>query len=274
MWLARVQVALRCSTSDASGSTSAPSCGYVVTWSPPTDNVLRIQCWSGPRNISTALMYSWRERPDTSVVDEPFYAHYLTLDDRGHPGTDKILASQVHDADDVIGNIVLGPCPTPVLYIKQMAHHLKGVDRSHLAHTENILLVRHPRDMLASLSVQLPHCELTDTGLVESVELLEAVLEQGGSPVVIQTQALLKDPAEVLGCVCERLGLVFDPTVLSWAAGSKPEDGVWAPYWYESVHASTGFGPSAPSTRSLPDHVKPVLERAMPLYERLAAYAL
>lgn len=220
-------------------------------------------------------MYSWRQRPDTTVLDEPFYAHYLTLDDRGHPGVDEILASQSHEGDEVIQNVVLGPCETPVLYIKQMAHHLNGIDRAHLAHTENILLVRDPRDMLASLAVQLPQCELTDTGLTESVELLDAVLEQGGAPVVIETQALLADPAEILRAVCERVGLVFDPAVLEWPAGPKPEDGAWAPHWYHNVHVSTEFAaPKKSARRPLPKHVKPVLDQAMPLYERLAEYAL
>lgn len=219
-------------------------------------------------------MYSWRQRRDTTVVDEPFYAHYLTIDDRGHPGVDEILASQSHDGDQVIKDVVLGPCPTPVLYVKQMAHHLKGIDRAHLAHTENILLVRHPRDMLASLAVQLPHCELADTGLTESVGLLDAVLEHGGSPVVIETQRLLQDPAGVLGQVCDRVGLEFDPAVLAWPAGPKPEDGAWAPYWYDNVHASTKFARHEPSKRPLPKPAKPVLEQALPLFERLAEYAL
>lgn len=219
-------------------------------------------------------MYSWRERADTTVYDEPFYAHYLTMDDRSHPGVAEILASQQHDAGDVIRDVILGPCSTPVFYIKQMAHHLKGVDRSHLAHTENILLVRHPRDMLASLSVQLPECGLADTGLTESVELLDAILAEGGNPIVIETQSLLQDPAGVLGQVCDRVGLQFDPAVLSWEAGPKPEDGVWAPYWYDNVHASTGFASYAPSTRPVPEQTRPVLAQAMPLYERLAEYAI
>lgn len=219
-------------------------------------------------------MYSWRQRADTTVYDEPLYAHYLTIDDRSHPGVPVILASQQQDANDVIRDVILGPCPTPVLYIKQMAHHLNGVDRTHLAHTENILLVRHPRDMLASLSVQLPQCELADTGLVESVELLEAILAAGGNPVVIETQALLKDPAGVLSAVCDRIGLAFDPAVLSWPAGPKPEDGAWAPHWYDNVHQSTAFAPYTASDRSVPDQTVSVLEQALPLYERLAAYAL
>ncbi len=219
-------------------------------------------------------MYSWRQRADTTVVDEPLYAHYLTIDDRSHPGVEDVLASQQRDADDVISDVILGPCPTPVLYIKQMAHHLKGIDRSHLAQTENILLVRHPREMLASLSVQLPGCDLSDTGLSETVELLEAILAEGGDPVVIETQSLLKDPAGVLALVCERVGLTFDPAVLSWPAGAKPEDGAWAPHWYDTVHKSTGFAPSSPSTREVPERTLPVLEQALPLYERLAPYAL
>ncbi|MEM7092652.1 MAG: sulfotransferase family protein [Actinomycetota bacterium] len=240
----------------------------------PDDGVLRIQCWSGPRNISTALMYSWRQRPDTTVYDEPFYAHYLTLDDRGHPGIDAVLASQATDPDEVIRSVILGPVDTPVFYIKQMAHHLKGVDRRHLAHTQNIILVRHPEAMLASLSVQLPDCELADTGLEESVRLLDAILAEGGTPIVIESNAVLSDPQGVLGQVCERLGIGFDPAVLAWPAGPKPEDGEWAPHWYDNVHRSTGFGPPAGPSREVPGRTRPVLEAAMPLYERLLPYAI
>ena len=234
----------------------------------------RIQCWSGPRNISTALMYSWRQRADTTVYDEPFYAHYLSLDDRDHPGAAEVLASQSTDADAVIRDVILGDVATPVFYIKQMAHHLKGVDRSHLGQTENIILVRHPRDMLASLSVQLPHCELSDTGLVESVELLDAILAEGGDPIVIDSQTLLKDPAGVLTSVCERLGLTFDEAMLTWPVGPKPQDGAWAPYWYDKVHTSTGFASPRPSTHPVPDRLGPILNDAIPLFERLNHYAV
>ena len=240
----------------------------------PDDGVVRIQCWSGPRNISTALMYSWRQRADTTVVDEPLYAHYLSHDDRGHPGVEEILASQSTDPDEVIRTVVLGRVETPVLYIKYLAHHLQGVDRTHLAHTENVLLVRHPEAMLASLSVQLPHCGLADTGLEQSVELLDAVLDQGGVPLVIDSQHVLADPPHVLGQVCDRLGLDFDPAVLTWPPGPKPEDGVWATHWYHSVHRSTGFGPPAPPTRPVPERTRPALDQAMPLYERLLQYAI
>lgn len=233
-----------------------------------------IQCWSGPRNISTALMYSWRERPDFTVLDEPFYAFNMTLDTRGHPGTDEVIASQSTDPIDVIENVIFGEHPTPHVYVKQMAHHLKGVDRAHLARCENLLLTRDPVQMLASLSVQLPGCTLADTGLTECVELLDAVLAQGGTPIVIDSQRLLADPAGVLGTVCASLGLAFDPAVLSWPAGPKPEDGVWAKHWYHSVHETTGFASRPPSNHPVPDRLGPILEAALPLYERLLEYAV
>ena len=138
---------------------------------------LRVQCWSGPRNVSTALMYSWRQRADTTVYDEPFYAHYLALTGRDHPAFDTVVTSQSTDAETVIRDVILGPCPTPVFFMKQMAHHLVGVPRPYLAETENILLTRDPADMLPSLSIQLPDCGLADTGLTEQVELLDAILQ-------------------------------------------------------------------------------------------------
>ncbi|MEO0492254.1 MAG: sulfotransferase family protein [Actinomycetota bacterium] len=233
-----------------------------------------IQCWSGPRNISTALMYSWRQRADVSVVDEPFYAFNMTLDTRGHPGADEVIASQSTDPDEVIEQVIFGEYPTPHLYVKQMAHHLVGVDRSHLAHTKNLLLTRDPREMLPSLSVQVPECTLADTGLTESVELLDAVLAEGGRPMVIDSQRLLADPAGVLGAVCAALGLEWDPAVLSWPAGPKPEDGVWAKHWYANVHRSTGFAERAPSNHPVPERLGPILDEAVPLYERLLEYAI
>ena len=170
--------------------------------------------------------------------------------------------------------MILGDCDTPVFFIKQMAHHLHGVPRGWLHKTENILLTRDPRDMLPSLSIQLPDCGLADTGLTEQVELLDAVLADGGSPVVIDSRLLLEDPAAVLGRVCARLGLDFDEAMLSWPAGPKPEDGVWAPAWYSSVHASTGFAPYQRSEHPTPARLEPVLAEAVPLYERLLEYAV
>lgn len=241
---------------------------------------LRIECWSGPRNISTAFMYAWAQRSDTTVVDEPLYAAYLARFDRGHPMTDRVLADQSHDPRHVVDEVILGPVDTPVVFHKQMAHHLRGVPSTVLtdvlARTANILLTRAPADMLRSLSVQLPDCDIDDTGLPEQVDLLDRILaESATDPIVIDSQALLRDPPAVLAAVCDRLGLGFDPAMLSWPAGPKPYDGVWAPAWYANVHASTGFGPPRQTVDDpLPDRLDAILEAAQPMYDRLAEFAI
>ncbi len=241
---------------------------------------LRIQCWSGPRNISTAFMYAWAQRADTTVYDEPIYAQYLARFDRGHPMTSEVLASQSHNIDEVINNIILGPCATPVLFIKQMAHHLRDTRTDFLAHTKNLLLVRDPLDMLRSLSQHMPQCTIDDTGLVEQVELLDAMVAQGQTPTVIDSQWVLRDPENALATLCSRLGIAFDPAMLTWPPGPKPYDGVWADVWYQRVHSSTGFTAHQPNINPLPDinplppHLEPVLKAAQPLYNRLMQHAL
>lgn len=235
---------------------------------------LRIQCWSGPRNVSTALMYSWAQRDDTTVVDEPLYAAYLTRFDRGHPMTEEVLASQSTDVAEVYRDVILGPCETPILFCKQMGHHLRGVDADVLSGTENVLLTRDPADMLRSLAEVVPTCDLDDTGLPEQVELLDAILDGGGTPVVVESKALLSDPPGVLARLCETVGCEFDPAMLTWPAGPKPYDGVWAREWYANVHASTGFARYRPRTGELPERLAPVLDAAIPLHARLTEYAV
>lgn len=236
---------------------------------------IRIECWSGPRNISTALMYSWAQREDTTVVDEPLYAAYLARFDREHPMTDQVLASQSQDPRAVIDEVILGPVATPIVFHKQMAHHLRDVPTGFLAETHNILLTRPPADMLRSLSVQLPDCVLDDTGLPEQVDLLERILAGGGEPIVIDSQVLLSDPPGILAGLCDRLGVAFDPAMLTWPAGPKPYDGVWAPAWYAHVHTSTGFGPPRPPNDDpLPDRLAAILATAQPLHDRLTEFAI
>ena len=223
-------------------------------------------------------MYSWAQRPDTTVVDEPLYAAYLARYDRGHPMTAEVLAAQSNDPDEVVRDVVFGECDTPVLFLKQMAHHLRGLDDELVAEllggTVNILLTRAPADMLASLSVQLPQCTLDDTGLPEQVELLEAALAAGGAPVVVDSAVLLSDPPAVLAELCERVGLAFDEAMLSWEAGPKPYDGAWAPAWYDNVHRTTGFGASRSHDNELSGRVLDVLAEAQPLYDRLAQFMI
>lgn len=236
--------------------------------------VTRISVWSGPRNVSTALMYSFHQRHDTTVVDEPLYAHYLVRSGVDHPGRAEVLAAQDSDGEAVIRDVVLGPVATQVLFLKNMAHHLGGLDWSFLTELTNVILTRHPAEMLPSLIQQVPHPDLEGTGLPVQVELLDYILDRGEDPLVIDSRLLLEDPAGMLASLCDRVGIPFDEAMLSWEAGPIPEDGVWAPYWYDSVHRSTGFSPYRPKRAEVPDRLRPLLAQALPLYERLVAYSL
>lgn len=234
---------------------------------------LRINCWSGPRNISTALMYSFRERLDTTVVDEPLYAHYLRVTDRNHPGRDQVLNAQNPDGEVVVRDVLLGEYNSDVVFFKQMAHHLVGLNEDSLVGFKNILLTRDPRDMLPSLAIQLPDATLADTGLANQVHLLNSILEHGEKPIVIDSSALLGNPESFLHSLCDRLDIKPDPSMLSWAAGPKPEDGVWAPFWYQNVHSSTGFDRGLSSRRTVPSNLVPVLDEAIGLFDRLIEFA-
>lgn len=235
---------------------------------------VRINLWSGPRNVSTAMMYSWRERTDTTVIDEPLYAHALRVTGREHPGRADILAAQDNSGPRVVEQVILGPYDTPVVFFKQMAKHLVELDRGFLADCHNVLLTRDPHDMLTSFQKQIPDTTLADTGFTELVEILDQTLAAGSEPIVIESQRLLADPASVLTKLCQRVGLHFDEAMLSWPAGPKPEDGVWAPHWYDAVHRSTGWAPWRKKDDTLLPHLEPVLVESNRLYEQLLPYAI
>lgn len=237
-------------------------------------SVLRICLWSGPRNVSTAVMYSFAQRDDTVVVDEPLYAHYLSVSGVDHPGRSEVLEALESDGESVVRDIVLGPCERPVLFIKQMAHHLAELDQIFLDKTVNVFLIRDPREVLASIVHQLPNPTLGDTGLAVQSRLVDQLEARAQNPVVLDSRELLLAPARVLTQLCERVGIEFDSTMLSWPAGARAEDGVWAPHWYANVHRSNGFQPYRPKTRPLLDRLEPVAEQCRPHYEFLYARAL
>ncbi len=234
----------------------------------------RICLWSGPRNVSTALMYAFGQRPDTRVVDEPLYAHYLRVSGARHPGRDEVLKGQDQEGERVVREVILGPCDRPVLFAKQMAHHLVDLDLSFLEQTINVFLIRDPSEMLRSLVHQIPEPRLADTGLATQSELLRILEEQGQDPPVLDARELLLNPPGILSRLCRRLGLPYDQGMLSWPAGPKPEDGVWAPYWYHQVHRSTEFRPYSPRSGSLPSALEPLLTQCRPHYEILYRRAL
>ena len=235
---------------------------------------VRINLWSGPRNVSTALMYSFAQRRDTTAVDEPLYGHYLRVSDAVHPGMDEVMADMNCDGEGIVRDLVLGRCATPVLFMKQMAHHLVALDRSFLAQTVNVLLIRDPVQMLPSLAKNLSLPTLRDTGLAIQSELYQQLLDLGQQPPVLDSKQLLLDPPGVLRQLCLQLGIPFDDQMLQWPAGARPEDGIWAKYWYKSVHQSTGFEPYRTKTEPFPPKLLPLLAACRPHYEKLAAVAI
>lgn len=223
-------------------------------------------------------MYSWRERADTTVVDEPFYAHYLAHTELPHPGRDDVIASQPSDAREVLDSL-LAREDRPVLVAKQMAHHLRGLSTEVRAglHRDfrQVLLIREPALVVRSYAHQVAAPTLDDLGYLELVELLDAALDAGRDPIVVDSADLLADPPGVIAALCERLGLAMDRSMLSWPAGPKPEDGIWAPHWYAGVHASTGFAPPRPAPAdALPPHLAAIADEARPLHDHLRAHRL
>jgi Sulfotransferase domain len=239
---------------------------------------LRLNLWSGPRNVSTALMYAFAQRPDTRVVDEPLYAHYLRVSGADHPGRDEVLRAQEQDGAHVIRDQLLGPADRPVVFFKQMTHHLVELDDRLLTElfrsSVNVLLIRDPREMLPSLTVQLPQAGLRDTGYAAAVELYEGLRALGQDPPVLEAEPLLRNPRGVLTELCRRIGIAFDERMLSWNPGPRPEDGVWAPHWYHNVHRSSSFEPYRPKREPLPARLEPLLAQCQPHYERLSRLAI
>jgi hypothetical protein len=205
--------------------------------------------WSGPRNISTAMMRSWASRGDTAVVDEPLYAHYLAETGLDHPGREAVLAA--HDADwRRVSDALLGPVPggLPIHYQKHMSHHLlPSVGRDWLDDPSFVhaFLVRDPAAMVVSLARALGRVPaVEETGLPQQIELFERVADATGrTPPVLDSDEVLRDPGGLLAALCRRVGVPWTERMLRWAPGPRPEDGAWAPHWYASVEASTGFGP-------------------------------
>ena len=236
---------------------------------------LRINCWSGPRNVSTALMRSFSQRADTRVVDEPLYGHYLAATGAPHPGREELLQVLETDPSTIIDEVILGPSEQPVLFLKQMVHHLTpDLDLGFLDRCTNVLLIRDPAEVIASLVNQLPEPTMRDVGMERQVELFRDLRKRGQEPPVVDAGQLLLDPERVLRQLCERVGLAWDAAMLSWPPGPRPEDGVWARYWYDNVQRSTGFAKHSPKTVEVPDHCRLLLSECRVHYEELNAAAI
>jgi hypothetical protein len=239
----------------------------------------RIAMWSGPRNISTAMMRAFGNRPDTVAVDEPFYAAYLAATGLDHPMREAVISAGETDAG-IVGAQMLAALPAgkSVFYQKHMTHHmLRGFPRAWIDAVANGFLIRAPEPVLASYVQKREDVTLEDIGFVQQAEIFDRVAQKlGRAPPVIEGRDVLRNPRAALTALCDALGLGFDERMLAWEPGPRPEDGVWAPHWYGAVWASTGFeAPRAEATfEGLPDRLKPIAECARPLYERLARHRL
>lgn len=232
-----------------------------------------IQLISGPRNLSTALMYAFAQRPDTKVVDEPFYAHYLLKTGIDHPGREKIIASMESDPMKVQQSF-FDYNEKDILFLKGMAHHLIEMDLSFLHRTKNLFLIRNPKQLIASFSQVIENPTIRDIGLAHEWELFQQLKNAGENPVVLDSGELLKNPSAVLEKTCHALGISYNQCMLSWPEGGRPEEGIWNTYWYQNAQQSTSFVQQQTKDRHFPARCLPLYEEAMPYYEKLSQYAI
>ena len=238
------------------------------------NDTLRINFWSSPRNISTAIMYSFAQCSDMTVVDEPLYAHYLSSSGKPHPGFQDIIKSQSADGKQVINEVLFGQYPTIAVLFKQMTHHLIDLDWDFLSKMENVLLIRSPYEIIRSYSKVIQQPVAEDVGIKQQVKLFKYLQQRGNTPVIVDSRLLLLSPRIILHKLCEKLGLPFQEAMLSWPKGARPEDGVWAKYWYKNVHNSTGFQTYQPKTEILSDNLQSLVEECQPYYDELFSHAL
>lgn len=242
-----------------------------------TPDPRRIAMWSGPRNLSTAMMYAFAARGDCAVWDEPFYAAYLRTTGIDHPLTAEVITAGQPDPARV-AQACLGPIPQlqSLFYQKHMTlHMIPGFDRGFMAGLTNVFLIRHPARVVASYALKRESPRLEDIGFVQQAELFDEVAQcLGHAPLVIDSADIRAKPMKSLQKLCTALGIPYTETMLSWPAGPKPYDGVWAPHWYNAVHASTGFGAAEGPLPHLTGAFARLADQAMPHYLALAAHKL
>ena len=236
-----------------------------------------IAMWSGPRNLSTALMYSFLARGDCAAWDEPFYAAYLAETGLNHPMREAILAAGETDPDKVAER-AQGPIPhkKTLFYQKHMTQHMTpGMPRSWMRHVQNVLLIRHPARVVASFAKKYEEPALADIGFLQQAALFDQVADDlGHPPTVVDSYDIRQAPAEMLQTLCHALGIAWTPSMLKWPLGGCSEDGIWASHWYGAVHRSTGFAGAEGSLPDLPQPYQKIVDQALPIYERLKAFSL
>ena len=229
---------------------------------------MRIAMWSGPRNLSTAMMYSFAARSDFTVMDEPFYAAYLAASGADHPMRDEIL--KAHETDPNKVDLACLGAGTPHIYMKHMPHHmLEGFPMGWAEGCVHVHLIRHPARVIASYTAKREAPTLEDIGFAQQAALYDKL---GG--VVIDSTDIRAEPEGMLRKLCGAIGLEFDPAMLFWKAGPRPYDGIWASHWYGAVHRSTGFAGAEGDMPELEPDMQKIMTQALPYFERLALHKL
>jgi len=233
--------------------------------------------WSGPRNISTAMMRAWGNRPDTAVIDEPFYAYYLERTGKNHPGAAEVIAQGETDWRKVVEQLT-GPIPesrhkgpSHIFYQKQMTHHLlPEIEREWMVDLTNCFLIRDPREVILSYIKKNPEPELEDLGFVQQSEIFEFIRARTNSiPPIVDARDVLEHPERTLRLLCDAVGVEFDKVMLSWPPGLRDSDGIWAKYWYDDVARSTSFQPYKSREGNVPDRLRETYERCQDCYDRI-----
>ena len=253
---------------------------------PNEKQVRRIAMWSGPRNISTAMMRAWGNRADTMVIDEPFYAFYLEATGKNHPGAAEVIAKGEKNWRKIVARLTSDDVPgtkssgsknsSHIFYQKQMTHHLlPEVAREWLPGITNCFLIRDPAEVIASYTRKNDDPALEDLGFVQQGEIFDWLRARSGAiPPVLDARDVLRDPEGMLRLLCRAVEVEFDPAMLAWPPGLRETDGVWARHWYGEVARSTSFQPYEPKPVSLPEHLAETYERCLEVYQRLYRHRL
>ena len=229
--------------------------------------------WSCPRNVSTALMYSFAQRDDTSVFDEPLYAHYLKVSGAKHPGREEVLNALDNDGDKVVQEVILRES-NKILFHKLMTHFLIDIDTEFLSIVNNIIFIRDPKEIIVSYSKVIPNPTMEDIGIKKQYELYLDLKKRGKDPIILDSKHLLQDPELSLKKICALLEIPFDKKMLKWKKGARVEDGIWASYWYENIHNSTGFFPYTTQKIRLTKSNEKLVKECLPYYEFLTAQSI
>lgn len=239
--------------------------------------VIRIAMWSGPRNISTAMMRAWGNRPDTFVIDEPFYAYYLKATGKRHPDADEVIAAGEIDWRKVVAQLT-GPIPKggQIFFQKHMTHHLlPEIEREWLGTMTNCFLIRDPREVIASYIKKHEDPALEDLGFTQQAEIFDFVRDRANSvPPVVDAKDVLGDPERMLRLLCDAAGVKLSKSMLSWPPGLRDTDGIWAKHWYTEVANTTSFQPYRQTLHEVPERFHEIYERCRECYERLYQYRL